>query len=321
MNTVRRQHDSGMARRCVEDAVLFACIAEVGALKPGNVSVYGAGHGMRVDDFVVSASAASAALSRPAERVGERILRAIQATRNVVRMNTNLGIVLLCAPLVHAVFHATSRVSLRAALADVLATLDDTDACLAYRAIRLAEPGGMGSVGDHDLSEAEPQVSLLEAMRAAQGRDRIAYQYAHGFRDIFDDLLPRYHTALAHWGRQEWAIAATYIDTLSSIPDSHIVRRHGHDVARAVCRRARCVGLELSRHHTGEASTNALLEFDAELKRRGVNPGTTADLIVATLTLWRLEKTLPASTVLFDHGEGNGSGCYSSTVLSRSNLQ
>lgn len=320
MNMVRLQHGSGAPRRCVEDAVRFACVAEVGALKPGNVSVYAEGHGMYVDDFVLSAAAASAALSRPAARVGERILRAIQATRRVVSINTNLGIVLLCAPLAHAVFHTASRVSLRDALEDVLAALDDTDACLAYRAIRLAEPGGMGRVGRHDLSETEPQISLLEAMRAAQGRDRIAYQYANGFTDIFDDLLPRYCAALERWGQQEWAITATYIDTLSSIPDSHIIRRHGRDAAQDVCRRARCVGLELRRHHTGEASTNALLGFDSELKCRGVNPGTTADLVVATLALWKLEKTLPAPAVLFNHGEGNGSGCYSSTVLSKRNL-
>lgn len=316
MSTQPRRHASDPVQQCVEDAVSFACGAEVSALKPGNVSVYGDGHGMRVDDFIRSAGAASAALSRPAGRVGERILRAIQATRRVVGMNTNLGIVLLCAPLAHAaVRHAHSGVPLRAALEGALAALDVTDAHLTYQAIRLAEPGGMGRVGRHDIAEAAPRATLLEAMREAQWRDRIAYQYANGFRDVFDDLLPRYRAALERWGRQEWAITVTYIDTLSSAPDSHIVRRHGRDVAQDVCRRARRAGVELARQGAGEASTDMLLAFDSELKRLGVNPGTTADLIVATLMLWRLDKVLAESAVLFDHGKGTGLGCRSSTAL------
>ncbi len=110
--------------------------------------------------------------------------RAIEATRQVVATNTNLGMVLLLAPLA-AVPHGTSLES------GVEAVLDATtvaDARAVYRAIRLAQPGGMGSVPEQDIAE-EPTLPLRAVMAMAADRDLVARQYANGFREVFGDAL------------------------------------------------------------------------------------------------------------------------------------
>ena len=79
-----------------------ACMAELEALKPGNVHLFADGHGMTITDFIKSADATALVIAQPNLSVGERILHAVQATQNAVGLNTNLGIILLCAPLIHA---------------------------------------------------------------------------------------------------------------------------------------------------------------------------------------------------------------------------
>src|SRR4051812_32934462 len=150
-----------------------ACRDELASLKPGNVHAFADGHRMRADDFVRSAAAAAGPLTRPGTRVGARILGAVEATRAAVGMNTNLGIILLCAPLAAAAEEPADE--LRVALSRCLAALDVEDARLAFRAITLAAPGGLGSAERHDV-RAPATVSLRAAMADAADRDRIARQ-------------------------------------------------------------------------------------------------------------------------------------------------
>ena len=56
-------------------AFLAACAAELAALKPGNVHVHAAGHGMTVEDFA-AAPAAAPAIAAAGAPVGERVRRA-----------------------------------------------------------------------------------------------------------------------------------------------------------------------------------------------------------------------------------------------------
>ncbi|MES1987500.1 MAG: triphosphoribosyl-dephospho-CoA synthase, partial [Pseudomonadota bacterium] len=79
-----------------------ACMVELEALKPGNVHVFADGHGMTIHDFIKSADASAAVIAQANLSVGERILQSVKATQAAVGMNTNLGILLLCAPLIHA---------------------------------------------------------------------------------------------------------------------------------------------------------------------------------------------------------------------------
>ncbi|HKQ25517.1 MAG TPA: triphosphoribosyl-dephospho-CoA synthase [Burkholderiales bacterium] len=272
-------------------AVRNACLTEIRAFKPGNVSIASPGHGMSARDFIASADAMAGVIAVPGASVGRRILRAIEATREIVPFNTNLGIVLLCAPLVHAVVEASGKSGLRARLQAVLATLDVNDAVLAYQAIRLAEPGGLGQVECHDVA-ATPGVTLLEAMREARERDSVARQYVTVYRDVFDTGIPSVRRSREKWDSHELAAVVVYLEFLSRFPDSHVARKHGAEIAAGVSREAGLLVQALGRASDPAQEMPALEEFDRQLKAKSINPGTSADLTVATLVAMDLEDSL-----------------------------
>lgn len=272
------------------DLVREVCELEVRAFKPGNVSVASPGHGMTAELFVCSAAAMAAPLCRPGAAVGERIFDAVAATRAVAGCNTNLGIVLLLAPLVEAALATTPVFDLRARLQLVLAGLTVDDARQAYAAIRLAAPGGLGNSARHDV-HAEPQVTLLAAMREAAAVDQIASQYVNGFADIFDFGMPLATAARHRHADEEAVTVAIFLGWLTRFADTHIARKHGPAVADAVRSEATTVAATFA---TGPANAAlpVLRAFDATLKQRGINPGTSADLTVATLFATRLQAAL-----------------------------
>lgn len=262
----------------VAAAFRAACRAELEALKPGNIHVHAPGHGMTVEDFQHSADVAAPWVAATGLGVGERVWRAVEATRAARGQNTNLGILLLAAPLAAA---AERPEPLPAAVAAVLAGLTVEDAASAYRAIRLASPGGLGRSERHDVA-APPTVTLLEAMREAAARDRIAAQYAHGFADVFGVGVPRLAEARAAGWPEPWAVTAAFMAFLARFPDTHVARKHGLSVASALQARARPLADALLGSADPEITAPALLALDAELKGQGINPGTTADLTVAS---------------------------------------
>jgi triphosphoribosyl-dephospho-CoA synthase len=177
---------------------LDACLAELDALKPGNVHRVSDGHRMTVADFAASAEVAAPLIGRQGLAVGTRIRLAVEATRRAVGQNTNLGIILLAAPLAGAALDVKGG-DLESRLHRILAALSVDDAREAYRAIRETKPGGLGQAPQHDVA-SEPRVSLLEAMRAAEARDRIAWNYTHDFADIFTLGLTWLAHGLERWG-------------------------------------------------------------------------------------------------------------------------
>ena len=259
----------------IRAAYLGACQDELRALKPGNVHDFADGHRMTVADFECSADVSAGPLARRGASVGARILGAVEATLASVGSNTNLGITLLCAPLALA---AESGMPLE----DVLAGLTIEDARLAFRAIALAAPAGLGSADAHDVRNA-PAGTLRDAMAAARRRDRIAEAYCSGYRDITRAGLPA-HATPAGW--PAWfATTSVYLAFLSAFPDSHIQRKWGEGTALAVQAEAQALSAAIK---PKDDPVPLLLAFDASLKARGINPGTSADLTVATLFAKRL---------------------------------
>lgn len=276
----------------VAAAFKAACLDELDAPKPGNVHVFASGHRMSAAEFVRSAEAAAAPLAMPGARVGTRILGAVEATLTVVGTNTNLGIILLCAPL--AVAAEGRSADLRAALAQVLESLDIQDAEFAFRAIARAAPAGLGRVDRHDVTEVAT-VTLKAAMADASARDRIAHQYVSDFEDVFERGEPVLEAALARAAEPKWATLAVYLEFLSAFPDSHIARKHGIATAEDICRTASRYHQRMRSAENPAALLTDLLAWDALLKERGVNPGTSADLTVATLFAHRLRTILPSA--------------------------
>jgi len=280
------------------EAFLRACTLDVAVRKPGNVSLHAAGHGMQAAQFLASAKVAADAICQPGATVGQRIEAAVAATRAAVGCNTNLGILLLCAPLACAAERTASptRQALQPALRQVLAGLNVDDAAAAFRAIAHANPGGLGDAPDQDVRQP-PSVTLLQAMALAADRDRIAAQYRDGFAEVFAaaqrlpagfrlaapaDATPA-GTLLADAATTA-AVQVLYLGWLGSGLDSHIVRKQGKTAAQNVMsaaqgwqhRRASAIAMD---------ADPAFAAWDQALKNEGVNPGTSADLTVATLML------------------------------------
>ncbi len=266
---------------------LAACEMDVAAFKPGNVSLESPGHGMTADDFLASAVAAAPHVTDPALGMGERIYRAIEATREAVGCNTNLGIVLLTVPLIHAAQHRMPGDTLARQLQDSLAALTRKDAEWVYRAIRLAAPGGLGESPRHDVRD-EPAVTLLQAMQEAAERDRIAYQYTHCYADILGPGLISLHQGRIHWGSETAAVTSTYLGFLAGFPDSHIGRKHGLSTAGKVQAMAFDCIASLNRCADWTCAETHLRDLDKALKSADFNPGTSADLTVATWLADRL---------------------------------
>jgi triphosphoribosyl-dephospho-CoA synthase len=271
-----------------------ACRDELDAPKPGNVHFFATGGELTPEAFIRSAEASAAPLTQRGARVGARILGAIEATSAAVNTNTNLGIVLLCAPLAAAAELAAAKhaLDLRAALQNVLDGLDIEDAQLAFRAIALANPAGLGQAERHDV-RAPATGTLLQAMQAAADRDRIAQQYASGFSDVFDAGLPTLDAALSAHSEPKWATLAVYLNFLAEFPDSHIARKYGGAVAEDLRQNARAFHDRLRVAADPAHLLADLLTWDASLKARRLNPGTSADLTVATLFVHRLRTILP----------------------------
>jgi len=257
----------------------IACILEVTARKPGNVHRFADLPGLRFSDFLLSATAIAEPLDRVATTgIGRAVYDAIRATRRLVNTNTNLGIVLLLAPLAAVPINVDLQDGIEAVLAGT--TIDD--AKRVYRAIRLAEPGGLGDVPEQDVKD-EPTVTLREAMALAAERDMIARQYADGFRAVFDDALAPIERALATGWPLETAIISGYLHVLARHPDSLVVRKHGLATATTISSRA--AGLLDAGWPDCADATARCHELDTWLRQPGrrFNPGTSADLVAAAL--------------------------------------
>ena len=274
--------------RQVARVLAKACRMDVVAFKPGNVSLCAPGHGMTARDFLVSAREALPALISP-QPVGRRVRQAVAATRTAVGCNTNLGIVLLLAPIAAAAAHGGG---LQASLAQVLEDLTEADARECFAAIVMAQPAGLGQADAADVREA-PQITLLEAMQLAATRDRIALQYASGYADVFA-TMEVIRELRARWRSLAWAVTAGFLDLLSSFPDSHIQRKHGPAAAARVQARVSSLASAVKACENPRSFLPAMKQLDRELKADGINPGTSADLTVASVAALLLSE-LPAT--------------------------
>lgn len=273
-------------------AYLEACELDVVALKPGNVGVHAPGHRMVADDFRKSASASVAALLAPGLGVGERIEAAVNATQDAVGINTNLGILLLCAPIAQAISDTPdggSDQTHKSSVESVLDALSIADAEHTFAAIRRANPAGLGASERHDV-HAPASVTLLEAMRVAAPRDTIARQYASGYVDVWEIGVRTFDRALHAGFSLAWATTAVFLAFLARYPDSHVQRKLGGSEASALQSQALGFLGPAGWHDDLPDTHEQLLQWDSELKSRGVNPGTSADLTVATLFLGLLRE-------------------------------
>ena len=201
------------------------------------------------------------------------------------RSNTNLGIILLLAPLARAARGKgrASGTSCGRAGGDHRGRRRGD-----YAAIRRARPGGLGSSSSEDVAPA-PTVTLRDAMALAADRDSVAREYATDFGTTFEIGAPALRAARSSGLDWSAATVETYLRLLATVPDTHIARKLGRAAADAVSHRAREIE-QLGGARTAEGR-RALEAFDGELRSptNAHNPGTTADLTCAALFVVILE--------------------------------
>ncbi len=269
-------------RKTLTRHYLSVCQLDIESLKPGNISVYSDGKNLSVDDFLSSAEASADPITDPKSSLGVRILNAISATQAAVNTNTNLGMVLLMAPLIQARFEKHQNEDIKASITRVMSATSVQDAVDVYQAIRIAKPGGMGEKDDQDLSE-QPTVTLLNTMKIAAQWDRVAAQYSNNFEDIFTFGVTRFQTLLTKWGDKKWATTGLFLSYLKNYPDSLIERKYGLLKAREISDMISDLEMELCHSDSPGRYEAQLLEIDRQLKRNLINPGTSADLTAASI--------------------------------------
>jgi triphosphoribosyl-dephospho-CoA synthase len=274
----------------ISQCATLACLLEAIAPKVGNVH-----RGADFDDLTFTDFAASAVVIGPvldeAEKqgVGSTVLAAIRSTRQAVSTNTNLGMVLLLAPL--AAVPREERLA-TASVGQVLARLTADDCDKVYRAIGLAQPGGLGTVNDMDVGQSPPP-DLLDAMRAAADRDLVARQYAENYKIVLEEALPALRQGIARgWSLTE-AIIHGHLSLIAAHGDSLIARKCGAELSQRAATIAKQV---LAVGSPGDEDYYAAVsDFDFWLRSDGNrrNPGSTADLMAAALFAGLRDQLLP----------------------------
>jgi triphosphoribosyl-dephospho-CoA synthase len=277
---------------CPADAVRWACVLEATSPKAGNVHPGKSFVDLRYRDFVIAAEIAAESLADTDARISTRVLKAVGRTVAETGTNVNLGILLLLGPLVGAdesmgqpAEGIADWESWSPAVERFLTELNEDDGRQFFAAIGCSRAGALGVAPEMDVhSRTAAGVDLVKAMRLAAGDDRIARQYAGGFHDLLGSVVPVVAAEIRRSGGVLAGIAAAHLRLLAGEPDSLIARKRGREVAIAVQKRAADVRPQID----GEVS-----HFDSYLRdtSHSLNPGTTADLIAASLYL--LLRTIP----------------------------
>ena len=272
----------------IEQIVKESFRGEIEAFKPGNISSYSDGHNMTTQDFFLSADVSTPILCRKDYGLGERVLNSVNATRDTVGCNTNLGMLLLFAPIIMSAelgFETIEKLS--ANLESTLTSITKIDTNHIFEAIRIANPGGLGSVSEQDVSNT-PSSSLIYAMKLASKRDSVALQYSNNFKEVFKLGFTTIKNFDKRWNSVKWSTVSCYLTFMASIRDSHIERKYGREIAEQIRIKSGIIVEKFNNSLDPEATIELLQGFDRELKTQNYNPGTNADLTAASLLVYNL---------------------------------
>lgn len=266
--------------RSVASNAQLALLLEVSATpKPGNVDREREYPDLRFEHFVAGAVGAAGGLALAAEEgvVGEAFERAIAGMSAQQGGNTQFGAILLQTPLV--VTAGSGPLTPERAEAIVAETTVE-DAIHFYRAFDHVEVAVDDPPDDLDVpdvrrgGEAESVLraddrTLTDVMEASADVDGIAREWVDGFPRTFETAR-RIET---RDGPVTDRAASVFLELLAEERDSFVVTQHDLETAREVRRRAKAV----------LAGSESVEELAAEFVSRGINPGTTADIIAGGL--------------------------------------
>lgn len=252
------------------DRAQLAMMLEVCAFpKPGNVDRCHDFAETRLEHFLASTILARPALER-AEKgegsVGELILDAVENTNVHSGGNTHFGAFILLIPLL------LGRDIPGAC--KVVAETTVNDAVLFYKAfgktrVRVLSKDELDVNDPGAIDELEKrQMTLYDVMLYSARNDMVAREWINGF------ALTRRGADLIHsYDGGCNAVVGSFIELLSTEPDTFIIKKHGQDTAWEVMKKAREV----------RDNVRNISRFDQECIDARINPGSIADVIIASL--------------------------------------
>lgn len=304
--------------KCLELAILL----EASVNKPGNVNRTAGFENTRYEHFLASAVAVASSLecaalrgvlvSRRETHLGDvglgRIIKNSIVDVNAWQRggNTLLGTAILLSPIAVAAGMTTVkedvfRISkIRENVKLVVESTTPEDAINVYEAIKNANPSGLGKVSELDINDPDSmnrirkeKISLYQIFEAASKRDTICSEWVNNYPMTFDVAYPFLMEQIRQTDDLNAAIVHTFLKVLAECPDTLIARKTNLEKALEVSFKAKEIlklgGLETSN------GRKSLREFDRELRKVGnlLNPGTTADIIAASLALIILDGYRP----------------------------
>ena len=237
--------------------------------------------------------------------VGGTIKSAIENTMKWQRDgNTNLGLVLLLTPLAAAAGITLAKEGkiemkkLRANLSSVLKSTTPEDALNVYDAILIANPGGLGGMDELDVKNKaskkkikEERISLYEIMNLSSEWDNISREWVTDMQITFEFGYPLVKKLYGRTKNMNTTTVQSFLELLSKYPDTFVQRIHGKKIAKRVSEKARAI---IKEGGMLTSKGGALItKFDEELREKGINPGTTADLTASSLMLAILDGMRP----------------------------
>jgi len=252
------------------DRAQLAMMLEVCAFpKPGNVDRCHDYAETRLEHFLASTILSRRALEK-AERgegcIGELILDAVERTNVHSGGNTHFGAFILLIPLI-------CGGDIPGACRIVSETTVD-DAILFYKAfgkthVRVLKDDELDVNDPGAVDELkERRMTLYDVMLYSARNDMVAREWINGFA-----LTRRGADLLQSYDGGCGAVVGTFMDLLSTEPDTFIIKKQGRDIAWEVMKKAREV----------REGTRDIVRFDQELIDAGINPGSIADIIIASL--------------------------------------
>ena len=308
-------------------AAQLACCLEVsGYPKPGNVHRLRDFKDTRFEHFLAGSIALGPPVREAAIRgveigfgelnlkeagVGALIRKAVSEVKKWHRGgNTHLGISLLFIPLAISAGVCMARGGidkncLQKFFGEVVEATTCRDTVEFYKAVKIAEPGGLGrvrGVGAPDVYEREAEsvilergLTLYEVMKIASSWDLVAWEFANRLEDAFKIGYPFFEKVYEDTGDVNIAVVHTFLKLLSEKTDTLIARKIGLEKTSNVAEAVK-IGLEKAAKYSLEArrvlelgglktreGRNALEKLDEELAAKNLNPGSTADVLAATL--------------------------------------
>jgi triphosphoribosyl-dephospho-CoA synthase len=248
----------------------MAMMLEVTAYpKPGNVDRCHDYPSTRLEHFLASIILSRPSFERasePGASVGALIYDAVERTNVHSGGNTHFGAFILLVPLI------MGR-DLPGATRVVRATTVN-DALAFYKAFGMTQVRVLSSdsldVNDPSALDTirQQQMTLYEIMGHSSANDMIAREWTNGFKKVRMGA-----DCLKANGRGRNSIVMSFLDLLSDEPDTFIVKKHGREIAEKTMENAREV-----RNGTLDIGT-----FDRNCINAGINPGSTADIIIGAL--------------------------------------